>query len=616
MFDSVPSVRFARRSVIAVSALVASVGLFAQSAPADHSSPAVALDRFVLSASRTPQDPHYTPSSVTVLSLEDLHTAQVTTLAAALNEQPGVILYNTGAVGGQSGILLRGANSDQTLFVVDGVRMNDRSAEYLNFLGSADLGGIDRLEVLRGPQSTLYGSSAMGGVILVNTAHGSGTTHGTLAATGGSFDTLGGSADLGGAIQGLSYAASVGRFVTENDRPHNASHQWNAAARLEYAAAPGLLVGATFRGLNARYDEPGSRLYPFPGTVQSENALTTVYGEARAGEEFTSRLTVASHLREYTWRSGGFAAPQSNNREILDWQNTWTPSHAAEIVAGANFERSRYVIDGRGDSDRVSAGYVSGTLRPADAVTLTGGVRYDHYRSVGSATTGRAGLAWLPVKGTKLHATYGTGFNAPSVADRYGVPDWGQLANPSLVPEKSRGWDAGIEQEFADGTVTLSATYFQNKFRNLFEWEYVNYVTYEGRTANRSHASTDGIELAATARVNRSVQTRVSYTYLDAHNDDTGARLIRRPRHNGDAELRGQIAAPWTAGVGLHFVASNMDYAAFGGYTTARVFTSYAVRPDLLLKVRVENALNRRYEEVYGYPALPRGFFGSVEWKF
>lgn len=590
---------------------------------ADAAGAAVALDRYVLSASRTPQDPKLTPSSVSSLSLEEMETAQIGSLATALATQPGVVMYSTGAKGAQTSVFLRGANADQTQFVVDGVRMNDRSAAYLNFLGGADLGGVDRVEVLRGPQSTLYGSSAMGGVILINTTQGCGPLKGTLNVTAGSFDSKGASLSASGSSGGFGYSASASTFSTDNDRPQNAFREANYSTRLEYATKSDVVVGGTFRALTGHYDEVGSRSYLSPGVVDSENMLGTLYGEVRPTESIKSRLTLASHLRQYSWRTSYGDSPQSNVREIADWQNSWTPVKNTELVGGASFEHSDYVINGLTTTDHVSAGYVSGTVRPIDAVVLTAGIRYDDYRSVGSATTGRGGIAWLPLKGTKLHATYGTGFNAPSTADRYGVPGWGQVGNSNLVPEKSEGWDAGIEQELADGKATVSATYFQNTFRNLLEWDafnnpvVVNGTYYYGRTINRAHAKTDGVELAATGRLNERIQARVSYTYLDAHNSDNGARLTRRPRHTGDAEIRSVITKELTAGVGLHFVGDNANGAtAFGGYTTARVFASYAFRPDLLLKARVENALDREYEEAFGYPALPRAVYGSVEWRF
>ncbi|PTX92381.1 TonB-dependent receptor [Opitutus sp. ER46] len=576
---------------------------------------AIPLDRYVLSASRTPQDARYTPSAVTVVSMVDLRTAQVTSLATALSMQPGVVVAMTGAPGGQASVLMRGANSDQTLFLVDGVRMNDRSAAYLNFLGGADIEGIDRLEVLRGPQSTLYGSSAMGGVIRIDTERGSGAAHGSLAATAGSFGTFGGTAAVKGAADGLRYSASFGRFVTDNDLANNDLRRWTGATRLEYVASPVLLVGGTFRAVSIDREEPGSRVFPSIGTTQSGNTLGTVFAEAHVADEFTSRLTLALHRRQYTWRSGSYYAPQSNRREIVDWQNTWSPIQPVEIVAGVNAENSRFIVEGRSDEDRLSAGYVSATVRPTSSVTVTGGVRYDDFKSVGGATTGRVGLAWLPRAGTKLHATYGTGFNAPGTSDRYGVPSWGQIANPNLVPEKSRGWDAGIEQEL--GPVTVDVTFFHNRFRNLFEWEYVNYVTWEGMTVNRARATTQGVEVATQVRLCKAAKLRANYTYLDAQDDSSGARLTRRPRHTADAELQVRVSQPCTVGAGLHAVGDNINGTMpFAGYTTARAFVSYAVRENLLLKLRVENALDREFEEVYGYPALPRAAYGTVEWRF
>ena len=616
--NRIPSVRPTRLIALFLFSAGALASVRAQLA-SDASIPdtPVALEKFVISASRTPQDPHYTPSSVSLVPLVDVATAQITNLRGALAQQPGVILYSNGGAGSLSTILLRGANAHQTLFVVDGVRMNDRSSTFQNFLGGSDLVGIDRIEVLRGPQSTLYGSSAMGGVILIETARGEGPATGKLTATAGSFDSYGAGASIKGAVGDLGYNASVGHYDTDNDRPLNDFHAWSYATRLDYAATPTLLVGATFRGQDSDYFEPGSRVFLSPGEIKFHNYLTTVYGQVRIGETITSRLTLATHLRDYLFKSAYGDSPLKNVRKILDWQNTWEATKRVQIVAGANYENSRYTVSGTPSSDRVAAGYVSATARILENLTLTGGGRYDDFRSVGSAATERVGIAWLPVAGTKLRATYGTGFSAPGSDDVYGVPSYGQLPSPGLLPEKSRGWDAGIDQDLFAGSTTVSVTYFKNKFRNLFEYETVDFVTYSGRTVNRARATTEGAEVAVVARLNALVKTRASYTYLEAHNDVTGARLTRRPRHTGDAEVTLQATKQWIVGAGMHFVAARLNGAApMEDYTTARVFTSYAVRPNLLLKLRVENALDESYEEIFGYPALPRGIFGGVEWRF
>jgi vitamin B12 transporter len=604
--------RFAGRMGLA-GALVASVSLRAQM-PAEPGAP---LPDYVVSATRSPQDPKLTPSAVTLVSLEDLALAQVGDLRQALAREPGVVVVTTGATGGPSSVFLRGASSHQTLFVVDGVRMSDRAASYTTFLGGADLAGLERIEVLRGPQSTLYGSSAMGGVILLDTTRGCAPTTGSLSAVAGSFETWGASAAVAGGTRTVGYSAAVARYETANDAPNNGFDQWSYAGRLEFAPQANLLFGATFRRVEADFEEIGSRFYPLPSRVGNISTLGTVYGQARLGETVRSRLTLARHERDYTYADAWFSSRMGNVRRIADWQNTWQVNEAVELVAGANHERSRHIIqDGRA-RDEVTAGYLSGTVRLPSAITLTGGLRHDRFDSFGDATTGRAGVSWLPLPTTKLRATYGTGFSAPGSDDRFGVPSWGQRPNPELQAEKSRGWDVGVDHAFRDGTLAVGATYFHNTFRNLFEWETVDWTTYEGRIVNRARARTEGLELALQLAPVHGLQTRLAYTYLEARDESNRTRLIRRPRHVLDAEVRTAPTTAWTLGVGARVVADRVEGgAAVEDFTTVRVFTSYAVRSDLLVKLRVENALDERYEEVLGYASLPRGAFGSIEWRF
>ncbi len=577
----------------------------------------VALDQFVVSATRTPQDLASTPSSVSIVPLNDLAIEQVVTLRDALAEEPGVVVLNSGAIGSQTSILLRGANADQTLLVVDGVRMNDRSALDNNFLGGADLSGIGHMEVLRGPQSTLYGSSAMGGVILIDSARGVGSPNGTLSATAGSFNSIGGAVTLLGSSDDLSYSLWLERFVTANDRDYNGFQHWSYATRLEYNPAPNVLIGATFRGENDHYEEPGSTAFVSPGAVTLGNYLATVYGQMHVSEDLTSRLTIALHHRPYAFDYGFGVSDLRNTRKIIDWQNNWIASPQLEIVAGVNAEWSRYFVDGAETKDHLGAGYLSATAKPVSGLTIDAGVRYDDFKSVGSAVTWRTGIAWQAAKETKLRATYGTGFNAPGSDDRYGVPDFGQLPSPDLKPEKSRGWDVGIDQTLLNGDSTVSVTYFQNRFRNLFEFAYVDFVTFTGRTVNRARASTDGIEFEATDRLGKWLRVHLAYTYLDAYNDSDAVRLTRRPRHDIDVDLTYTPNSAWTVGAGLHAIADRIDGGTpLEDYTVVRAFTSYELRRNWLLKLRVENLFNEKYQEVRGYPALPLGVFASTELKY
>lgn len=578
------------------------------------------LEQVVVSATRTPQDPKITPESVTALSLPALETMQVPDLRTALAQTPGVIVVNTGAVGSQSSIFLRGANADQTLFVVDGVRLNTANVSYANFFGGADLAGLDRIEVLRGPQSTLYGSSAMGGVILLETAHGCGEPAGVVSTYAGSFASLGAEASVAGGTNAAGYSLSVAHEQTDNDRPYNRYKSWNYSGRLEGQATPWLLVGATVRGLIGHYEEPGPITYPSPGDVQTVTDLATAYAEARAGDQFRSRLTAGWYQDEYTFNDG---SPYDfyyarNTREILDWQNTWEAAKWAELVAGVNAEWSHYQSGGM-TTDRSLAGYISTTLHPAPDLELTAGLRHDHFDTVGGATTWRTGIAY-PLGGTtKFRATFGTGFNAPTPGDRYGMPPY-ILPNPAVQPEMSRGWDVGLDQTLLDRRLTLSATYFENRFRDLLEYQVVDPVTYAGREVNVDRATTSGVEFAAAAKLASIFTVRAGYTYLEATDDVTNARLIRRPRHTLDGDFEAQVTDKWLIGAGAHLVADRLDGAyaptPLSGYTTVRLYSSYALRPDLILKVRAENLLDRKYQEVAGYPALPRAFYGSMEWRF
>lgn len=582
--------------------------------------PAVRLDTYIVSASRSPQDPKLLPSAVTALPLDDLAAAQVPDLRTALAEAPGVTVVNTGASGGASAVFMRGANSNQTLFVVDGVRLNTNNAAYGNFLGGADLSGLGRVEVLRGPQSTLYGSSAMGGVILLETTRGCGTVSNTLSATAGSFASLGAGVTSQGGGTETGYSVSLARSQTDNDRDYNRYKAANYSARVETKAAAGVLIGATVRGLIGHYEEPGSSLSPFPGDVQSITDLVTVYGEATSGENFTSRLTAAWYQDEYYWNKGDpYGYYSRNTRQIADWQNTWKAAQGVEIVAGVNAERSYYLSGGM-TADRSLAEYVSSTLHLTPELELTAGLRHDDFDTEGKATTGRAGAAYLLNGGnTKLRATYGTGFNAPTPADRFGAPPY-QLPNPLVRPEKSRGWDAGLDQKLLGGAVTLGLTYFENRFSDLLEYQVVDYLTFAGQEINIGHAKTSGGEFSLSGKLSPDVTLRAADTYLDAVDNDSHQRLIRRPRHTLDANLEARPMPSWIVGAGVHVVADRVDgiYTPMPlpGYTTVRVHATYVVGPNLRVKVRVENLLNRAYQETVGYPALPRGIYGALEWKF
>jgi vitamin B12 transporter len=592
---------------------------------------AVRLDKYVVSASRTAQDLKYTPSAISVMMPDELAASQVIDLKTALSAQPGVIVVSTGARGGQTSIFMRGANSDQVLIMVDGVRMNSSDAPYTNFLAGADLAGLDRIEVLRGPQSTLYGSSAMGGVISMETARGCGVAQGRIAGVAGSFDTFGGLVAVSGGNSTVGASLSLSRDTTENDRPDNQYARTAYSTRLEWAPMDtGLLFGVTLRGQCGKYNEAGPEPLGFSskGEVVTPNHLLTTYAQWSMKDMLRSRLTAGWHQSEYQWTDKTYGPSSNyyyrNTRRILDWQNSWQASEEITVVAGANAEWSHYNVSGKQLEDSQRGLYANADYRLFDALTLNLGARTDSHELDGRANTWRSGASYRIAKtNTKLRATYGTGFKAPTMTNRFGMPPW-YGESPTIKAEESQGWDVGFDQEFGAGRFTASATYFHNHFDDLID-NVFSMSTFKYVATNIKDAKTEGVEVALGAQVFSSLKLRATYTYLDAYDTSNALkvyRLIRRPRHTGDFDAQWQVLKSWQLGAGFHFVSDRLASSTASksvrqeDYTTARLYTSFELRPQLYLKLRVENALDEEYAEVVGYPALPRGVFGAVEWKF
>lgn len=583
---------------------------------------AVDLPDYVVSATRTPQDVQFTTSSVDVLPLDVLARIQIDDLSTALSQIPGVNIVNTGATGGQSSIFIRGSASTQTLFVVDGVPMNTRSAGYNNFLGGADLVGLDRIEVLRGPQSTLYGSSAMGGVVFVDSTRGCGDLTGKVSTTFGSFDTLGASVAVSGGVEKLGYSASLARFHTDNDLPKNGYDSWSYSTRVEGTPTANLLVGATFRGQQGDYEETGSRWGYGASTVAADNHLSTLYAQWSQDKEFASRLTLAQHQRRYTLVGPWSTSEIRDRRDFADWQNTWYNFEGAEIVGGASFEHAYHNSSAGETTADNAAGYLSTTVHPTKDSTVNAGLRYDDFDTFGSAWTWRTGASWLPLAGTKLHASVGTGFCAPTNEDTDGNPAWGMMANPDLDAEKSTGWDLGVDQKFFNDAVTAGITYFNTRYKDRILY-LSDPVTWVGRMENVERSRAEGLEVAVAADFTSTVSGRLAYTYTDARNTDTDARLQRIPHHTLDADVTVRPIEGLTVGAGVHYVGGRWDKTPehpalyqIPDYATVRLFASYEVWKDVLIKARVENLLDKDYDEAGGYDALPVRIFGGIEYKF
>ena len=533
-----------------------------------------------------------------------------------------------GGLGSDISIFTRGSDSDQTLFLVDGIRLNDANTDYAVFLGGARLGATDTIEIARGPQSTLYGSDAVGGVVSIEAQKGSGAPSAEVDVEAGSFGTIAGTLDAQGSRDQWAWSFTASGSHTANERPNNDFDSGNVVLRIDRDLSPSADVGATLRGFEGRFGDPGDIFTNDPYAHETEeNWLGTVFADVRWDPDWTAHVTVGGQDRRYVAFDelpGVYTSTTTvqNRRGVLDAQATYSGAAAQRITTGVTAESETTSDNGYGNIDRRQtfvAAFAEDEWNPVKSVFLTGGLRYDDFDTFGSSVTGRATAAWLTDdRSLKLRASYGTGFNSPSFLELYGVAT-GYAGNPDLKPERSRGGDAGVDWYLPGKAGTLSATWFANDYRDLIVYDF---SVYPGTTENVNKARTNGVELEAKVRLFSGIELHASYTYLNADDLTDGVRLLRRPRNSGNADLWRDFGGGWSAGAGVQVVAGREDVDAQTyltvddpDYAVARIYAAWRASPRLSLKARVENLLDKRYQPVNGYPALGAGAYGEIDWR-
>ena len=622
MNSKMPPARVAVRCLAILIPVASAVPAYSQSDPGSQLEPVVVV------ATRTPADIRTLGTAVDQISAADLSREQVATPAAALGAVPGAPAFANGAAGSDMSVFLRGSNSDQVLFLVDGIRINDANTDYAVFLGGARLGATDAIEIARGPQSTLYGSEAVGGVVSIQAQKGAGDPSADATAEAGSHDTVAGSVDAQGARDRWAWSFSAAGSHTANERPNNSFDSGDVVFRVDRDLPGGADVGATLRGFEGRYGDPGDIYTNDPYAHETEsNWLGTVFADLRPAPDWTAHITAGGQDRRYVAfdESPGVFVDTTvvqNRRGVLDAQASYSGIAGQRLTVGLTGEADATRDNGYGDIDQrqsVYAAFAEDEWNPVSPIYLTGGLRYDDFDTFGSSVTGRATAAWLLAnRSVKLRASYGTGFNAPSFLELYGVAT-GYVGNPDLKPERTRGGDAGIDWYLPKHAGTLSATWFRNDYTDLIEY---NFNVYPGTTVNVDRARTSGVELEAKLGLFAGLELRASYTYLEADDLTGETGLLRRPRNSGSADLWRDFGGGWSAGAGVQFVGVRQDVdaqtfltVADPGYAVARIYAEWRASRRLTLKARVENLLDRRYQPVNGYPALGLGAFGEVDWR-
>jgi vitamin B12 transporter len=628
-----------RRTLYPLTALVA---LAAGTARADSPD---ALQQVVVTATRVPTPQLDVGSSITVISADDIETRQERTFADVLKDVPGLNVVQTGGAGGVTSVFMRGTNSNHTKTFIDGIDVSDPSNSGAVFdYGQLLTQDIERVEVLRGPQSGLYGADAIGGVINIITRSGAGPAQFNAAAEGGSFDTFNQWGNVGGSLQGFSYNANVDHFhagatpVTPLDlllpgeaRNDDYDDNLTFSTKLGYQFTPDFDVGVVARYSDIHlhttgeyYEfEPPYAGYPAPAqtTAAIDFYAARVFAHLKSFEGVLDQTVsfAYSHERTDTLDPSTLPALNTGDRRKADWQGDIHLASTATVVLGAEYERDQ-IEEPLEASVHIGSGYAELQSQLGEHFFSALNVRYDDNSLFGSKVTYRFAPAWvISDSDTKLKASIGSGFKAPTLSQLFqNFPPY-FYANPNLQPETSVGWDAGFEQGVAAGAVRFGATYFHNRIRNLIDSNDTD-TSY----ANIGKATTEGVESFIEAHPFRQLSVRLDYTYTEATDDILDQELLRRPKHKGNLIATWQPFAAFKLNVDLltlgGWVDGNRDFSIprldAPGYTTVNLAASYALNTHLTLMARIDNLFDRHYQIPVGFLGPAFAAYGGIKLQF
>lgn len=644
--------------------LVVVPAVIAAQQPADTAS----LPDIFVSETGIPTHADGLTSAYTVLDGAELRARGIRLVADALAEVPGFFVVQPGSFGAVSSLFARGGESDYVKVLVDGVPVNQPGGAFDFATLTTD--NVERIEIVRGPASVAYGSDAVTGVVRIVTRSGRGPLAGAVTASGGTFgsSTLSGSAGGGGSRLGWSVAGS--RFATDGIYRFNSGFD-NAvlSGRVDFHAA-----SATDAALTARYDH---NTFHFPtdgaGVPSDSNQFShghTLTLGAAGGRRLTDRLEARLSLaanefgNDYDDRPDGpadttgfaYASTRAarSSRRSGDLRFNLRPDAWTALSVGSSYEwtheRQASVTTsnfGQGSttdaappfdrSRHVWAGYAQAVADLPHGLALTGGARVDDDQAFGTFVTWRLGAAWRARWGTRFRGSAGNAFKAPTFSQNFADSPF-EVGNPALRPERSRSWEVGVEQPLWRGRVTVGATWFDQRFRDLIQ--YVSAAPGQPTYQNLGAATSRGLKATASAALATGISITAEYTHLLTSVTDSGAggspgfaegqRLLRRPTDAGRlaATARGGRVVVST---GLDLVGSrdDLDFSTFPerrvtlpGYATADLSAEWVAirgvsrRPGFTLLARGTNLFDQSYDVVVGFPARGRTLTagGRVDW--
>jgi vitamin B12 transporter len=611
--------------------IVAPLTVRAQEASPTPSPSEAEVEQVVVSATRFDIPLDQSPASVSVISSENLEQKQIERVSDALREVPGLSVVQTGTAGQLTSVFMRGLPSQDMQVLLNGIPINQGLAGQFDF-ANLTTDDIDRIEVVRGPQSTIYGPRALAGVVQIFTKEGSGPPGITLSAEGGSYDTFRESLQSDGKIGEFDYSIGASRLDTDNARPNNNYRNTAGIADTGWSPNEALRIGGLFAYSLSDTGNPNTIFDPRPiDHFLTEKWLIAPHVDLRVGDWWEHKFIFDyDHERQLNDpNQDGFVGPTRAlfERTQIDYQNDLRPTSWLTLTSGFFYSRVNagqerpFVLFGPtfiSDHTEEVAGFLQATLTPIENLIFVAGGRFDHFNQFGGIWTYRfAGSYKIDKTNTTLHSSVATGFSPPSSQDKIFGNNFG------LKPEHDLGWDIGIDQRLWENRVTVGLTYFHNDLSNV--------IGFNGlfQTLNLGAAETQGLEAEFRAQPIADLVFTASYTYLDAQKTSSadisqpqGARLPRRPRNEVYIsasylwwkKLRTTIEAKFVnAREELNFGGPNFDIE---DYSFVNIAAEYEVNPHMSIFGRIDNLTNEHYSEVFGFPALGRAAYGGMKVRF
>jgi vitamin B12 transporter len=623
---------------IGVTLCAISAAALAEDAPVRAGEQPIVLPGMVVTATRGATPAEQVGSSVTVITAEQIEKSQKTSVADLLRTVPGLDVVRAGSTGQQVSVFTRGSNSNHTLVLIDGIEATDPSnpTNQFDFAG-LQVDDIERIEIVRGPQSTLYGSDAVGGVIQIFTKRGPGARD-SVRLEAGRYASRAAHGGWHGGDPYVSYGLTFGLQETDGVSAFPGGDEddgyENVTLSTYVSARPTTESTLDFSLRRVEFDtaidnfDSGTFLFADDGDsrLETEQWLARLQGGYRLLDgRWNQRLGLSWTDYDRTSRNGPepanvFASESrfEGRKTKLDWVHDFTLNPLHQLSFGLESEDEEAELSAGQDPDTgTDAVFLQDHLCLSETLFTTLGLRRDRHEDFGSETTYRIAPSYLiPASGTRLRASYGTGFKAPSLSALFESFPPFFFANPDLKPERSKGWDLGIEQRLLEDRLQLGLTYYRNDIEDLIAVDPVTFST----LVNIGEAETRGYELEWRYALTPALAFGGSYTRSRAKDEGSGQDLVRRPRKKAGIYANWQALPALNVNLAGRYVGEHDDFDAnftpvvTDSYTVFDAALAYTLNPQWALLTRVENVFDEDYEEISGFGTPGRAWYAGVRY--